>query len=216
MKGFIKQSAAVLCFGAAIFSFVGCYHYRELVDPCWPERYNGMARQSVREIHNAQADKGHILDQTVWNWHFKVTEAGVATDELNPAGLEHLRYISRRLPAPDIQLFLQNAQDIPYDAKGDAQKIVKARNDLNNKRIASIKRFMSTQTAVLGDATYQVTVHDFTPPGINATPIIGGAGVPGAIPSLEKNFKGVLPASTGTTGGTGASGSGGGGSTGGM
>jgi hypothetical protein len=216
MKGFIKHAAAGLCYSAALLPFVGCYHYREVVDPCWPERYNGMARQSVREISNAQADKGHILDQTIWNWHFKSDDkTGAPTDELNAAGIEHLKYISRRLPVPDMQLFLQNAQDITYDGKGDPKALVKARQQLNDRRAASIQRFLSTQLTP-GAGAYNVAVHDFAPPGINSTPIIGTVANPaigGALPKLENNFKGTIPAgaSGGAIGGGGANGGGGGG-----
>lgn len=213
MKGFIKHAATGICFSAALIPFVGCYHYRELVDPCWPERYNGMARQSVRDISNAQADQGHILDQTVWNWHFKADEkTGGATDELNAAGIEHLKYISRRLPAPDTQLYLQNAQDIAYDGKADPQTFVKTRQQLNDRRIAAIQRVMATQT-FSGAGNFTVAVHDFAPPGINARPIIGNqktTNIQGAVPKLDNNFQGVLPTTGGASGGA-AGGAGGGG-----
>jgi len=214
MKGFIKHAATGICFSAALIPFVGCYHYRELVDPCWPERYSGIARQSVREITNAQADKGHILDQTVWNWMFKSDEkTGAATDELNAAGVEHLKYISRRLPVPDTQLYIQNAQDIAYDGKADPQKFVKSRQQLNDRRIDSIKRLLATQS-FSGASNYSVAVHDFAPPGINATPIIGNNAttkIQGAEPGLYNNFKGILPQGSGGGGGAGGGASGGGG-----
>jgi hypothetical protein len=217
MKGFIKHAATGICFSAALMPFVGCYHYRELVDPCWPERYNSIARQSVRDITNAQADKGHVLDQTIWNWHFRVDEkTGAATDLLNPAGIEQLKYISRRLPVPDSQLYLQNAQDIAYDGKADPVNFVKARQQLNDRRVASIQRVLATQV-FSGTAGYSVAIHDFAPPGINVTPIIGTNALPkvqGAEPGLWQNFKGVMPLSTGGSSGGGSGGSGGGGSSG--
>ena len=55
MKGFIRQTAVGCCFGAVLFTLAGCYTYRNLVDPCWPERYSSMARHSVRDISNAHA-----------------------------------------------------------------------------------------------------------------------------------------------------------------
>src|SRR5215212_2230592 len=114
MKGFIRLAAAGFCFSGIIFAS-GCAKYRECVDPCWPERYNSMARQSVRDMHNAQADKGHILDQTVWNWMFEVDpETGAPTDRLGAAGIEHLKYLSRRQPVPDFNIFIQHAQDIGF------------------------------------------------------------------------------------------------------
>ena len=164
MKGFIRQTTAVFAFGSFLLAGVGCYHYRELVDPCWPERYNSMARQSVRDIQNAQADKGHALDQTIWNYHFEIDrKTGAPTDRLNPMGIEHLKYLSRKLPAPDPQLYLQNAQDVPYANNVAPEKLVEQRNQLNNRRAQAIERFLATQT-VGRAATYQVAVHDFAPP----------------------------------------------------
>lgn len=184
MNGFIRKTAAGSTFGLSLLLLVGgCYHYRELVDPCWPERYNYMARHSVRDFHNAQADKGHLLEQTVWNWHFERDEkTGAATDRLNGAGQEVLRRIARTLPAPDGQLFLQNAQDIPYK-EGDAPaKIVSAREQLNRKRIDAIQRFMSTQNST-GPASFVVNVHDFAPPSLE------GSWTLPAHDQIQKNIK---------------------------
>ena len=71
-------------------------HYRDLVDPCYPERYNYQARQEVVASYTPQVQNGHVLDQTVWNYDF---EAG--TDRLTGGGLEHLAYLARRRPQPD-------------------------------------------------------------------------------------------------------------------
>src|SRR5438309_1358746 len=91
MKGFIKKTAAALGLMAGLFTFLGCQHYREVVDPCWPERYNSMAAGSVREVHNAQAYKGHTLNQTIWNDDFD-------GDKLKPSGMTRLKYIAHREP----------------------------------------------------------------------------------------------------------------------
>ncbi|HMF16493.1 MAG TPA: hypothetical protein VKE98_04765, partial [Gemmataceae bacterium] len=88
MKGFITKNTLRLCLsGACLVSLIGCYHYRELVDPCWPERYNSVARHGVRDMFYAQADKGHLLEQTVWNWHFETDKSGAPTEHLNGAGM---------------------------------------------------------------------------------------------------------------------------------
>src|SRR5438270_4719522 len=114
MNGFIKATAAGLCLGAGLNALVGCTHYREIVDPCWPERYNAEARLSVRETFGAQVHNGHVLDQTVWNYHFEVDpKTGGPTDKLTEGGKEHLKYLTRRMPAPDPTLFLQTAQEVP-------------------------------------------------------------------------------------------------------
>ena len=112
MNGFVKATVAGLCLGTG-FTLVGCAEYRQVVDPCWPDRYNAEARRSVRETFGAQAHNGHVLDQTVWNFHFEVDpRTGVTTDKLNAAGMEHLKYLARRLPTPDPNLYLQTAQDV--------------------------------------------------------------------------------------------------------
>src|SRR5262245_54336308 len=69
MNGFIKKTATLFV-GVGLTSLVGCCCYPDLVDPCWPERYNTQARHSVIHTTNAQAHNGHVLDQTVWNWYF--------------------------------------------------------------------------------------------------------------------------------------------------
>ena len=40
MKGFIPRTALGLSLG--LMSLAGCAYYREVVDPCWPQRYNAM------------------------------------------------------------------------------------------------------------------------------------------------------------------------------
>ncbi len=168
MNGFIKKTAAGCCLSVGLVSFLaGCDHYGDLVDPCRQERWNSLARHSVSDMTNAQSDKGHILEQTVWNWHFEADpKTGVPSDRLNGAGIAVLSRISRTLPCPDFQLFLQNAQDIPYVDGVAPEKLVRARNDLNERRAASIQRFMATQVVVHGGGVYQVAVHDFAPPSL--------------------------------------------------
>src|SRR4051794_34307779 len=107
MKGLI--TSAILCCAAA--GLTGCYGYRDLVDPCYPERYEYAARQEVKAALAPQVQNGHVLDQTVWNYHF---EPG--TDRLNQGGLDHLAHLARRRPAPDPVIYLQTAQpDVVYD-----------------------------------------------------------------------------------------------------
>jgi hypothetical protein len=148
MNGFIKQSAAVSVFATALVTVLGCAHYREVVDPCWPERYNSLARQSIRDMHNAQADLGHKLDQTVWDHHF---DAG--TDVLNSAGKDQLRYLSRRQPIPDFQIYLQ----WPHDVSKDRDALIAKRKD-------AIRNFLTTQTMVGNGKAYNIEVHDLPVP----------------------------------------------------
>lgn len=218
MNGFIRKGVAYLCLGAGVGVLVGCASYRKCVDPCWPERYNAMARASVREPFNAQAFNGHVLDQTVWNYHWvHDARTGQPTDQLHPAGIEHLQYLSRRRPAPDLHVFLATAQDIPYTAGSSPDRIMQARADLDQKRVQAIQAFMTAQLAPRGIvAPVEVTVCDPAPVGLPAEPLSGSLPMARPYPilggwqKLELNFQGKLPGASGVTlstpGGVGASG----------
>jgi hypothetical protein len=214
MKGLITKLATGVCLGLVVTTLAGCVHYRNLVDVCWFERYNSMARHSVRDMFFAQEDKGHMLDQTIWNWMFESDDKGGATARLNAAGIEQLKYISRRLPVPDGHLYIQNAQDVRFSDAVAPEKLVQQRNDLNNRRIQAIQNFMATQIFTHGGG-WQVAVHDFAPPGLSQNPIVGTQSPPmliqGALPKLENNFQGIMPvvSGTGSSGGSGASSGGG-------
>ena len=119
MKGFIPRTALGLAL--CLSSLAGCAYYREIVDPCWMERYDFQARSSVNEMNNAQAYNGHVLDQTIWNYDFEHDpKTGAPTDVLNPAGIERLKYLSRRRPVADCRLYLATAQDLPNLAEIEA------------------------------------------------------------------------------------------------
>jgi hypothetical protein len=93
--------------------------YRQLVDPCWPERYNYEARMATREVFNAQAQRGHVLDQTIWSHHFekdqrsgddlvtKDPKSKEQTVALTPGAKEHLKYLAFRKPVADPHIYLQ-------------------------------------------------------------------------------------------------------------
>ncbi|MBM3995881.1 MAG: hypothetical protein FJ303_17270 [Planctomycetes bacterium] len=147
MKGLIKLGAAMFTFTTAIF-VVGCAQYRDVVDPCWPARYNSIARQSVRDMHFAQEEQGHKLDQTIWDHHF---DSG--TPNLNASGKDHLRYISRRQPVPDTHIWLQWPSDVTKD-----------RDSLIDQRKKSIRDFLTAHTRHGNGAAYQIDVHDIAVP----------------------------------------------------
>src|SRR5262249_57099373 len=107
MKGFIRK-AVMLAWAAA--ASAGCYEYRDLVDPCYPVRYNYMARKEVNDAFAPQVQNGQVLDQTVWNYFFEL-----GSDRLNPLGLDRLAYIARRPPPPHCNVFLQTAPDVIHD-----------------------------------------------------------------------------------------------------
>jgi hypothetical protein len=158
MNGFIRKAAAVLCCAAGVGG-LGCYTYRDLVDPCYPERYNFQARKEVVASYSPQIQNGHVLDQTVWNYDF---EAG--TDKLTGGGLEHLAYMARRRPTPDTTVYLQTAQDVAYDsAKSD--ELATKRQDIDAKRVVAIQKFLNAQTnGRRGEFT--VLIHDPSEVGV--------------------------------------------------
>lgn len=210
MNGFIKKAALGLTLGAGLAGMSGCVLYRQLVDPCWPERYNHQARHATREAFNAQAYNGHVLDQTLFNHHF---EPG--TDKLNGLGMEHLKYLTRRRPVADPKIWVQTAQDVPKAGELAPDKLATARAELDAKRTEAIQRFLSGYLAGRPDAlAFDVAIHDPNPGnhGLLALPITGPTTLAptGAVPALYGNFQGVFSPATGL-GGVGTGGGGGGG-----
>jgi hypothetical protein len=207
MNGFLKTTVAGLCLGTGFtltgFTLVGCSEYRQMVDPCWPDRYNAEARVSVRETFGAQAHNGHILDQTVWNYHFEADpRTGGPTDKLNVAGMEHLKYLARRLPVPDPNLYLQTAQEVPGSAALPPDKWAQARSDLDNKRVAAIQRYLASMMSGRSQAvSFEVAIHDQAEPGIAAMPIAGTRKpvIDGAVPGLYQTYNGKMPGVEGVT-----------------
>src|SRR5688572_2801972 len=198
MNGIIGKWALAGCLGCV--AATGCVRYRDLVDPCWPERYNYASRQEVHSAFAPQVRNGHALDQTVWNYHFDTDESsGLGTDRLNAAGLRHLVYLSRRRPEPDAMVFVQTAYDIPYDPDRP-DDYVQRRRELDQRRAEAVRKYLTAQTAGR-PVPFDVVVHD---PGE-----VGLAGVPArymvAPPTgFYNNFTGTLPAgglSSGATGG---------------
>jgi hypothetical protein len=203
MNGFIKATVAGLCLGTGITALGGCSQYRQAVDPCWPDRYNAEARLSVRETFGAEVHNGHVLDQTVWNYHFEVDpKTGGPTDKLNAAGREHLNYLTRRPPMADPNLFLQTAQDIPGARTLSPDKLAQARSDLDSRRIAAIQRYLASVMSGRGQMiAFDVAIHDRAEVGIAAIPIGGNQVgiVKGAVPDLYGNYKGKMPGFEGVT-----------------
>lgn len=171
MNGFIAKTVTAACLAGGFSLLTGCYGYRDLVDPCYPWRYNWQAEQSVCEVRSAQINNGHVLDQTIWNWHF---ERG--TDKLTAAGLDKLTTLARRRPHPDPVIYLATAGgtpasgDAPYAADGTPEAFAQARNKLNDARIAAIQKYLAAQTDGRGLA-FQVYVHDPAEPYLNAGPM---------------------------------------------
>jgi len=161
MNGFIAKGMLLASLVGGLGLVGGCETYRNLVDPCYPQRYDYMARQEVCQSVVPQVNNGHILDQTVWNHHF---EAG--TERLTPGGMDHLAYLARRRPAPDTTIFLQTAQDLTYDPANPTQ-FADARRTLDAKRAQAIQNFLGAQTADR-PLPFEVVVHDPTWVGMSA------------------------------------------------
>lgn len=195
MKGLILRGLALVGCTVVLASASGCLHPRNLWDPCWPQRYNFLARQEVLEGLGEQVHNGHVLDQTVWNWHF---EPG--TDKLTLGAQEHLKYLARRRPCPDQHVFLQTAQDVTYDP-AVPEKFAMDRSELNAKRTAAVQKFLTTYTAGCPVA-FDVVVHDPADVGMQTIPM----GL--AVQRMYAGSQGVLPSSGGAGAGNVSGGSG--------
>jgi hypothetical protein len=178
MKGFIPRTSAWACLAMSLAALTGCGLYNNCVDPCYPGRYSYEARGPVYEAFGAEANNGHVLDQTVWNYLF---EPG--TDKLTIAGQERLQYLARRRPAPDPKIWLQTAQDLQYDQTAP-EKFVNARNELDQKRVQAVERYLQAETASRPVA-FQVAVHN--PP----LPSLAGAAEALVIQRHYMNFQGM-------------------------
>lgn len=191
MNGFITRTLAGLALAGGLAAGSGCCHCDELIDPCWPERYNFAARREVCAAIAPQVRNGHILDQTIYNYYF---EDG--TDELNEMGQDKLLVLIRRRPCPDPVIFLATAQDISYDPE-HPEKFAETRCELDNKRILAIQKYLVAQTAGR-HFNFRVVVHDPAEGGWDAV------SVDTAIQRLHGNFQGVMPVVTTTGAGGGA------------
>ncbi len=164
MSRMLKAAAAACAMAGGLVS-VGCQsggpngvsldnRWAGYVDPCYPERYNYVARSEVLSPFAIQAANGEIVDSTLWTYHF---EPG--TDKLSPAGLERLDYLARKRPAPPARVYLQTARDLAYDA-ANPDKMVAAREDLNLRRTEAVKRYLAASTAGRNLAPFEVAVID--------------------------------------------------------
>jgi hypothetical protein len=139
---------------------IGGSRCRNVLDPCYPERYEFAARQAVIGPFAQQVHNGYVLNQTLWNYYF---EAG--TDKLTAAGTEKLDSLVRSQPV-DAKLYIQTARDLLPNI--DPAKIPDARADLDVKRAAAIQKYLSIQPAFAGPIAFEVYVHDAKVPSINA------------------------------------------------
>jgi hypothetical protein len=115
MKGRGRKLTIVGSLAAGLVASAGCVGMgcKDLIDPCWPQRYNAQAREEVLGPFATQASNGLVLEQTVWNHHFKE-----GSDQLLPGGQALLSRLARRRPSPVAQVFVQTAYDLTY-VQGD-------------------------------------------------------------------------------------------------
>lgn len=199
MKGLIAKALGYLGMAGGLLATTGCLPcYSNLVDPCYPQRYEKMARDEVNQGFGAQVGNGHILDQTVWNNEF---EAGTA--KLTQGGIEHLVHLMRRRPAPDAMIYVQSSHDIAYDPAAP-DKYVQAKQQLDANRVDAVQRFLNAETQGSG-MTFTVLVHNPATPGLNGTPARAAVGI-----WYAGSPMGIVPAAQGISGfGTGGGGGGG-------
>jgi hypothetical protein len=163
MNGFMRNALAAACVAGGLAS-TGCFGGGRLLnckDPCYPERYNAAARQEVIAAFAPQVQNGHILDQTIWNYHF-----AAGTDQLTPGGMDKLDQLVRRRPEPDSRVFLATARDIAY-AADDPNAYGEGRRELDSKRVIAIQKYLTAQT-VGRPIAFEVLVHDPMDPAISA------------------------------------------------
>jgi hypothetical protein len=184
MNGFIKRTMALVCAGGVASIVAGCCgdskRLCDYYDNCWLRRNGTQAEQSVLTTFGAQVNNGHVLDQTVWTYHF---EPGTAN--LTQGGLDHLSYLARRRPEPDPKLYLQTAQDVKYDPVVP-EKFATERGKLDEARKEAILRYLTAETAGRPVA-FEVAVHD---------PSAVGMPAPAAEKAIRENYqsyKGSMP-----------------------
>ena len=195
MKGLIaKTVTAAALAGGLLVSSSGCDHYQDLVDPCYPQRYEYAARVEVNQSFAPQVHNGHILDQTVWNYEF---EPG--TSRLNNEGLDHLGYLARRRPMPDPTVYLQVAQDVLFDPKAP-DKYAETRTKLDTERAQAIQNYLAAKTSGR-NLTFNVVMHDPGEVGMS------GVTVASSVRQMQLSSQGTLvrvgSAATGAPGGGG-------------
>jgi len=172
MNGFIARTAAAASLVCGVMTLTGCYGFRDLVDPCYPWRYNYQAQQEVCEPFATQVNNGHVLDQTIYNSHF---ERGKAT--LTRGGQDKLQQLARRRPHPDPVIYLATAgigssaqtDDVLWRQDAAPNIAAQERTVLDNARREAIQNYLAS---IRGDLSFQVLVHDPAQPSAPAAGIL--------------------------------------------
>ena len=128
-------------------------------DPCWPQRYSAVARQEVLTPFAQQALNGHVINLTIWNYHF---EPG--TDKLTAAGVEKLDSLVRVRPTPDNKVYIQTARDLAANVE-TVDKLHADRMALDLKRANVVAKFLAAEPQRL---PFEIYVHDPSDPSISS------------------------------------------------
>lgn len=138
MRQGINRNLSACALIGVLSVFTGCYGtFHDVVDPCYPERYNCKAREEVREVWDTQGLNGLALEQTLYVHHF---EPG--SEAIHPGGIALLTRLANRRPAPETVVFVQTAQntyDLDYKKP---EEYASRRKDLDEKRKASVENFL--------------------------------------------------------------------------
>ncbi len=151
----LKSKNAILAgvLATGMVSITGCVGtYSDIVDPCYPERYNCMARGSVVEPQKTMDTNGTALEQTVYNYHFRE-----GSDELLPGGKSLLIRLARRRPQPETQIYVQTTNDESVLSNRNLEEIGPKRKELNEKRVKVVAEFLK---AIRPDVGFTITIHD--------------------------------------------------------
>ncbi len=190
MNGCIRKPALGLCLGLTLASLAGCVaEYRELVDTCWPERYNYVARKTVRDTFNQQAWNGHAFDQTVWTEYF---ERGTA--KLNDAGKERLKYLAHRRPCPDPLVFVQKVCEGKLDedrVKSVRDELARLSECLNVAAVWDVQARLMPETCLL--PTRGAPNLYVTPASARTNLAVLPGAQPGTIPATQPQQQNVQP-----------------------
>jgi hypothetical protein len=151
-----------------VLSITGCYGtFHEVVDPCYPERYNCKAREAVAEARQMQIQNGLMYEQTLYAHHFNPGEG-----LLNPGGVSHLSRLANRRPAAETTIYLQTAQnsyDLDYKKP---EEYANKRKELDEKRKTEIVNFLKQERP---DLTFTVVVSN--PAKLGMSGAEGGASI---------------------------------------
>ena len=181
----------------SLVSATGCYGtFHEVVDPCYPERYNCKAREEVSDLRAAQVQQGLIYEQTLFVHHFNP-----ASETLHPGGVALLQRLANRRPAPETVIYLQTAQnnyDLDYKKP---EEYASKRKELDDKRKLEIEKFLKMERP---DVNFTVVVSNPAKVGIS------GSEGRAAVNDIRSTAKGtfMIPGLTGGGGGGGGSGGG--------